>query len=188
MQRNTSIAARALVRITCRHVGAGVDTARYLFAERRKKKKSRKGTVEGRGKRVGWIVSLLATTSLPSTAPFPAFLSVHACIFLFLSFSVVPLSGRVTYLPFSNVWTFRLSSVTRRKRRLSCWLSRGEEYTPRASNIRKAIFQFDSRPRSARYFFVPFTYVLRGTLSFAKSEIKLFHYKKIQYLIWQKSK
>lgn len=148
MQRNTSIVARALVRITCRHVGAGVDTARYLFAERRGKKKSREETVEER-KRVGWIVSLLAITTLPSTVPFSAFLSVHACVSLFLSFSLFPLSTFVTYLLFSNVLTFRLSS--RRKRRLSRRLSRGEEYTSRATNIRKAIFS--SKPGSARYFF-----------------------------------
>jgi len=27
VQRNTGVSARALVRTTCRHVGAGVDTA-----------------------------------------------------------------------------------------------------------------------------------------------------------------
>jgi len=53
VQRNTGVSARAFVRTTCRHVGAGVDTLRYLFAERRKKEELREGTMEGRGKRVG---------------------------------------------------------------------------------------------------------------------------------------
>jgi len=53
VQRNTGVSARAFMRTTCRHVGAGVDTVRYLFAERRKKEELREGMVEGRSKRVG---------------------------------------------------------------------------------------------------------------------------------------
>jgi len=109
VQRNTGVSARALVRTTCRHVGAGVDTAWYLFAKRRKKEEP---WGNGRGKRFNWIVSLLATTTLPLIAPFLAFLSVHACVSLFLSFSLFPLSDPVTYLLSSNVWTFCLVGNT----------------------------------------------------------------------------
>lgn len=149
MQRNTSIAARALVRITCRHVGAGVDTARYLFAERRKKKR--------RAARERWkdVVKESAESSrcwppppFLQPPPFPAFLSVRACVSLSLSpCFLYQAPSRISLSP-----TFRLSSVTRRKRRLSRRLSRGEEYTLRASNIRKAIFSSTSSQRICTIF------------------------------------
>ena len=108
--------------------------------------------VEGRSKRVGWIASLLATT-----APFPAFLSVHAYVSLSLSFSLFSLSSPVMYLSSSNVWTFCFAGNVGY---LAGYLVKRRVHTSRVKHT-ESDFQLDTKPGSARYpFHLFFIYLL----------------------------
>lgn len=145
MQRNTGVTARALAHTQLvDHIGAGVDTTRYLFAERGRKKRAEGRKVRGDGKRLG-AESPRCVGDHPSF--FPAFY-----LFTRASTSVLlpPLSDTLLRIFFSpalhqaDAWEPRpLPSVTRRKRRLSRRLSLAERRVHTfvvVSNTRKAIF------------------------------------------------
>lgn len=148
-----SVAARALVRATCRRIRRG---CRYgaIFVHRKKKRKKvpRVGEMDGGGKRPG-VAAESPRCCWPSSHPpirrFFRFLSIHACVILrFLLYRALL---RIFLLPLGfHRGGPCASSATRRKRRLSRRLSRGEGYTPRCRvKYTERDFQSDAVTRPA---------------------------------------
>lgn len=173
MQRNTSIAARALVRITCRHVGAGVDTARYLLAERREKKEEPRGD----GGRTLYVVKESVESSRCwSPPPFlqpPPFSRVFICSRVSLFLSSHFFYQALLHISLSS--TFCLSSsYSQETPAISPVISWRRVHTSRVKYT-ESDFQFDAKPEDLHVIFFFFFYrcCKREKPTFANSDIKL---------------
>lgn len=143
VQCNTGVLARAFMRTTCRHVGAGVDTARYLFAERTEKR---------RAARERWKDVVKESAESSRCWPPPPFLQppLFSRFYLFTRFSFflpVPFIGPSYVSPFLQ----RLNVSPRRKRRLSRRLSPWRRVHTSRIKYTESDFQPDAEPGSARY-------------------------------------